>query len=130
VSPAAASKALGRLVDAGLLNRTASPDDRRMQRLSVTGEGRRLLEAYEAEADEALDRLFGHLDPVGLRRLASSLDRLSLTVAERDDGSVDEACFRCGIYFRDRCLLRGASGNRTCYQHLGGGGVEVAPAAV
>ena len=50
--------------------------------------------------------------------LATALDRLSLLVAGRGNGG-EEACFRCGIYFRDRCLLRGAPGNRTCYQHLG-----------
>jgi DNA-binding MarR family transcriptional regulator len=119
VSPAAASKAVGRLVENGLLDRAAVPSDRRALHLSLTGDGRRLLDGYERASEAALGELFGDLESVDLRRLSVALDRLSLTVAEsRHDGGT-EACFRCGIYFRDRCLLRGAPGNRTCYQHLG-----------
>jgi DNA-binding MarR family transcriptional regulator len=129
VSPAAASKAVARLAENGLLERSAHPGDRRAQHLSVTGDGRALLDTYEEATTEALGRLFGHLDPVRLRRLAVSLDRLSLAVVEGRDEDDADACFRCGIYFRDRCLLRGAPGNRICYQHLGAGDDESAVTA-
>ena len=46
VSPAAASKAVGRLVENGLLDRAAVPSDRRALHLSPTEDGRRLLEGY------------------------------------------------------------------------------------
>lgn len=119
VSAAAASKAVGRLVEGGLLERSVVAGDRRAHHLAPTPEGRRLLDDYEASAEEALVGVFGERSPVEMRRLATALDRLSLLVAQRTNGG-EEACFRCGIYFRDRCLLRGAPGSRTCYQHLGG----------
>ena len=42
VSPAAASKAVARLVENGLVERASAPDDRRVQHLSLTSDGLRL----------------------------------------------------------------------------------------
>jgi DNA-binding MarR family transcriptional regulator len=118
VSPAAASKTVARLVENELLERSSAPDDRRVQRLSLTAEGRRLLADFDTTTDRMLDDLFGEIDSSRYHRLASALDRLSVVVAEQSDRS-DGVCFRCGIYFRDRCLLRNVPGKRICYQHLG-----------
>jgi len=123
VSAAAASKAVRRLVEKGLLERHFVPSDRRVQHLALTSEAERLLRDYDSAAEESLDELFGDLDPAELRRLAVSLDRLSLPVAEAAANGGPEACFRCGIYFRDRCLLRGSRTSRVCYQHLGDRGI-------
>lgn len=118
VSTAAASKTVARLVDGGFVERTEAPDDRRVQRLSLTPEAWDILTAYEEQSAAVLAGLFGHLEPAQTKTMTASLDALSLAVA-RESGGGDEGCFRCGIYFRTTCLLRGAPGNRTCYQNLG-----------
>jgi DNA-binding MarR family transcriptional regulator len=128
VSNAAASKAVDRLVRRGLLNRTEAATDRRAVQLSVTPEGKELLKEYEGVAHATLSELFGGLSPKELRDTARLLDRLSVSMVEIDHG-LGEVCFRCGIHFRDRCLLRQAR-RRDCFFHLhkkrarGGNGAE------
>lgn len=119
VSPAAASKAAHRLVEAGLVARREVPGDRRALALTLTDEGTRLVRDYEAAADRALAEAFAGRLPVDPHRTAVALDRLSLMVASGDGNGGADMCFRCGIHFRDRCLLRGRPGGRTCYLHLG-----------
>jgi hypothetical protein len=47
---------------------------------------------------------------------AELLDQLSADLVNQESGP-RELCFRCGIYFRDRCLLRNLH-ERTCYCNL------------
>jgi len=114
VSTAAASKAVDRLVRSGYLNRAASPDDRRALRVTVTGEAQALLAAHERAAAESLTARLGGNRPAALRRLAGELTRLAAGIGPKEG---DGMCFRCGIYFRDRCLLREMHLG-TCYLHL------------
>jgi MarR family 2-MHQ and catechol resistance regulon transcriptional repressor len=116
VSNAAASRAVDRLVKRGLLNRAEAEDDRRAVHLSLTERGRKLLQAYDSAADRALEGLFGKLSAEQLKRTASLLDDLSVSIVERENGA-EEVCFRCGIHFRERCLLR-QSDRRACHFHL------------
>jgi DNA-binding MarR family transcriptional regulator len=118
ISTAAASKAVDRLAKAGLLERREVPGDRRALALALTSEGSRLFDEYERAAEEALAAAFADDLPVDPHHIAVSLDRLSLMVATGDGEAAEDLCFRCGIYFRDRCLLRGRPGGRTCYMHL------------
>ena len=113
VSNAAASKGVDRLVRRGLLKREEAASDRRAVELSLSDEGRVLLEQYEAVTQKAMTELFGGLSPKELRDTARLLDRLSVSIVDQED----EVCFRCGIHFRDRCLLRQAR-RRDCYFHL------------
>ncbi len=113
VSNAAASKGVDRLVRRGLLKREEAASDRRAVELSLSDEGRVLLEKYEAVTQKAMTELFGGLSPKELRDTARLLDRLSVSIVDQED----EVCFRCGIHFRDRCLLRQAR-RRDCYFHL------------
>ncbi|UCC70979.1 MAG: winged helix-turn-helix transcriptional regulator [Gemmatimonadota bacterium] len=115
VSNAAASKAVDRLVRRRLLKRAAAEADRRAVRLSLTETGRRLLTSYEIMADEQLAKLFGDFPRTRLRETAELLDRLSVSIVARD-GEGEGFCFRCGLHFRERCLLRKAAG-RSCYFH-------------
>ena len=116
VSSAAASKAVDRLVRRGLLRRTEAPSDRRAVEIALNPEGERLLGEYERVTGETLEEIFGEVTPDGLRETAALLDQLSMHILEHDlEGS--EACFRCGIYFREKCLLRGRH-NRQCHFHL------------
>ena len=114
VSTTAASKAVDRLVRSGYLNRAASPNDRRALRVTITGEAQALLASYERATAESLATRLGDTRPAALRRLADELTQLAVGIGTR---SGVEMCFRCGIYFRDRCLLR-EMGLGTCYLHL------------
>jgi len=119
VSNAAASKAVDRLVRRGLLRRKESPKDRRAVELSLTPEGRHTLAQYEAAANQVLKEVFGSLPPEQLQATAEFLDRLSVRMVS--EGHTREGiCLRCGIHFRDRCLLRQSVG-RNCFFHLHGG---------
>jgi DNA-binding MarR family transcriptional regulator len=114
VSNAAASKAVDRLARGSLLKRTEAEDDRRAVKLSLTQKGRSLLESYEGAADKALGNLFEGCPTQRLRETAELLDSLSVSMVSRN--GEDEFCFRCGIHFRERCLLRQVAGHK-CYFH-------------
>jgi DNA-binding MarR family transcriptional regulator len=116
VSNAAASKAVDRLVRRGLVRRAEAAADRRAVELSLTTEGRTLLAAYEVATNQVLKDLFGDLPQEDLETTAEFLDKLSTKMVE--GGHAREGiCLRCGIHFRDRCLLRQSVG-RNCYFHL------------
>jgi len=116
VSNAAASKAVDRLVRRGLIRRAEAASDRRAVELSLTPEGRTLLAQYEAATTQVLKDLFGALDQNLLKETADFLDHLSTEVVKT--GRVrDGICLRCGIHFRDRCILRQSVG-KNCYFHL------------
>jgi DNA-binding MarR family transcriptional regulator len=116
VSNAAASKAVDRLVRRGLLRRNESAADRRAVELSLTSEGRTVLAQYEAATNQVLKEVFGALPSDQLQATADFLDQISTRMVK--DGHTREGiCLRCGIHFRDRCLLRQSVG-RNCYFHL------------
>lgn len=116
VSNAAASKAVDRLVRRGLVRRTEAASDRRAVELSLTPEGRTLLAQYEAATNQVLKEVFGTLPAERLQETADFLDQLSTRMVK--DGRTREGiCLRCGIHFRDRCLLR-ASVGKNCYFHI------------
>jgi len=118
VSNAAASKAVERLVQRGLLRRDESPEDRRAVQLSLTPEGETLLARFERGTNRVLQEIFGDLPPERLQEVGEFLDRLSVRMVTQ--GAVaDHLCLRCGIHFRERCILRQAVGHH-CYFHLHG----------
>ena len=105
VSPAAASKAVDRLVGRDLLHRTAAETDRRALHLSLTEEGKRVLEEYAQLKQGMFQELFEGRPKSELRDIADFLDRLSVRlIAWSHDPP--EKCMRCGIYFRRKCVLR------------------------
>ncbi len=116
VSTAAASRAVERLVRRGLVHRAEDAADRRAVRLSLTPKGQSVLDAYQRASSQALLGVFGDLSAEQLRQAGDFLDRLSVSIVERGNGA-EEVCFRCGIHFRDRCLLR-RNQNRSCFFHL------------
>jgi DNA-binding MarR family transcriptional regulator len=116
VSSAAASKAVDRLVRRNLLRRTEAESDRRAVEVALTSEGKRVLGEYERVTNQVLEEIFGAVPPEGLREIAEHLDHLSIRLVNHEGGK-DEACFRCGIYFRDKCLLR-SEAHRLCHFHL------------
>ena len=105
VSPAAASKAVDRLVGRNLLHRTAAETDRRALHLSLTDDGRLVLEEYAELKQGMLTELFDGRSKNELRDIANFLDRLSVQLIAWNDDPPDK-CMRCGIYFRRKCVLR------------------------
>ena len=114
VSNAAASKAVDRLVRRQLLQRHEGAEDRRVVELSLTEEGRYLLDRFETRTIEALNEIFGSFETRSLVEATAILDDFSLALVEHEESDHEKSCFRCGIYFRDRCLLR-ERGQPGCY---------------
>lgn len=113
ISHAAASKAVDKLVRRKLLRRTEAQPDRRAIELSLTESSRQLLAAYEAAKNRKLAKIFGQFSAAELHRAAGLLDRLSAGLINRS-APPDELCLQCGVYFRERCLLRDLV-RRTCF---------------
>ena len=105
VSNAAASKAVDRLVRRDLLRRTEDQKDRRVLHLHLTQPGRRLLAVYESARQRKLQSIFVQFPPEELRRASELLDRLSANLVDHSSDP-EELCLKCGIYFRERCLMR------------------------
>ncbi|MFZ1916999.1 MAG: MarR family transcriptional regulator [Terriglobales bacterium] len=105
ISNAAASKAVDKLVRRKLLRRTEGQPDRREICLSLTESSRRLLAAYEDKKDSKLAEVFRGFPSDELRRAARLLDRLSAGLVDHQAGA-EEVCLQCGIYFREKCVVR------------------------
>jgi DNA-binding MarR family transcriptional regulator len=69
----AISKLADRLVEKGLVLRTASESDRRFQALELSDEGRALVPVLAALADANEEEFFGHLPAEERRRLAETM---------------------------------------------------------
>jgi DNA-binding MarR family transcriptional regulator len=110
VSRAAVSRAVDRLVRRGLVDRVPG-EDRREVDLSLTASGREALVRFRAAVQESMGELLGEMSPDRVQEAISLLDRLSLLMVQRY-AEVGEPCFRCGIHFREKCVLRRAVGRR------------------
>jgi DNA-binding MarR family transcriptional regulator len=116
VSNAAASKAVDRLVRRDLLRRTEDQKDRRVMHLHLTRAAKRLLEIYENARQRKLQSIFVQFPPEELRRASEVLDRLSADIVDHTSNP-EELCLKCGIYFRERCLVRQLV-PRNCFYRL------------
>jgi DNA-binding MarR family transcriptional regulator len=112
VTNAAASRAIDRLVQRGLLDRTVSQQDRRAVDLSVTAEGEELLDRFKEIRDRELIRVLGDFPEEKLRGVTELLDELSVRLAELEEDP-EERCLRCGIHFRSGCVMHDVL-NREC----------------
>jgi DNA-binding MarR family transcriptional regulator len=115
VTKAAASQTVDKLVRRKWLKREVDRADRRSSRLSLTENGRQLLEGYEGARTEKLGRVFRAYSPEDLRRMSDMLDRVSAEIVNHT-AKPEEVCLQCGIYFRERCLLRSLMGRICFYQ--------------
>jgi DNA-binding MarR family transcriptional regulator len=112
VSNAAASKAVDKLVRMMLLRRSEGETDRRAIHLSLTQPSRRLLASYDSARQGRLQQIFGKFEPEELQQAAALLDRLSAQVVDQN-AEGKQTCLQCGIYFREKCVLRKLL-SRTC----------------
>ncbi len=115
VSNAAASKAVERLVQRGVIERQESKRDRRAIQLLMTEEGHRVIKSFENVQHQVFSELFGQISTENLHDAGLFMDRMTVDLVNIM-GAADGACLRCGIYFRDKCLLRDAN-NRKCRYH-------------
>ncbi len=114
VSKAAASKAVDKLARRMLLRRSEGERDRRTIFLSLTGAGRRLLDAYDLAARKKLAAVFGQFSCEELRQVVNLLDRFSAQIADHSTRP-EELCLQCGIHYRETCLLRQRLGRKCLY---------------
>ena len=112
VTPAAASRSTDRLVQRGLIKREVSPDDRRAVQLSLTEEGEEFLERVKDASDRHLTEALGDYDDEQLEELSALLDELAVRLLNLDAART-ERCLRCGVHFRDGCIMRQVLG-RSC----------------
>jgi DNA-binding MarR family transcriptional regulator len=77
-----ATRVLARLEESGLIERAADPADRRSSLVSITGEGRELLEHLRTRKDAFLARRLDALEPDELAVLERAADILERVLAE------------------------------------------------
>lgn len=82
VTNAAASRAIDRLVQRGLIDRTVSKEDRRAVDLALTPESEAVLARFKEVRDRELRRVLGDHPPEALDTVASLLEELSTKMAE------------------------------------------------
>jgi DNA-binding MarR family transcriptional regulator len=112
VTNAAASRAIERLVQRGLVDRTISREDRRAVDLSLTPQSTELLERFTEVRNAELLEVLSDYPEEKLARAVSLLDELSVLLLDIDSAD-DKRCLRCGIHFRSGCVLRDVLG-REC----------------
>lgn len=109
VSNAAASRAIDRLVQRGLVNRAIAPDNRRAVDLTLTDEGKALLGHFQDLRDREMERLLGTYPADKLRDVTRALDELSVLMLDLDEAA-ERQCLRCDVHFRRGCVLREVMG--------------------
>jgi MarR family transcriptional regulator, organic hydroperoxide resistance regulator len=119
VSNAAASKTADRLVRQLLLRRCEGESDRRTMLLTLTERSRRLLAAYDEARENKLHELFEDLSAADLKRSIEILDRLSARIVQQT-AYPDDICLQCGIYTREKCLLKNMLQRPCIYQRYRG----------
>ena len=115
VSDAAASKAVERLVKKGWVSRATPESDRRTAHVTLTPRARRLLMVYEQKRRDKLSKVFEGASTQELRRMAKLIDRITMGIVNHN-AKPEDICLHCGIYFRQKCLVRDLSG-RSCPYH-------------
>lgn len=73
LSQSATSRLVDRLVDNGLVDRTAAPDSRREIRISATAEGQKITRRVLQRRQQAIDDVVQTMDPDDVRQLLAGL---------------------------------------------------------
>lgn len=113
VSGAAASKMVERLVQSGWLSRAAGTQDRRAAHVSLTSQAQKLLATYEQLRQKKLPEIFRKASRRQLREMAQLMDQITVEILNHST-QAGEICLHCGIYFRNKCLVRDLDG-RSCF---------------
>lgn len=89
VNPSNASRTCDRLVAAGLVDRGEGKPDRRQVALTLTGQGRTLVERLMARREQELGAIVARMDEADRKRLMSALEPFN-SAASRDLWPSDE----------------------------------------
>ena len=109
VSPAASSKNLDRLEELGLVVREPSTEDRRATLLSVSQEGRQLVDEFERLKASQLAPVIEELGEDRTEAFCDLLRDVCLGVLERTTVA-DAPCLRCAGYYRPNCVVEELQG--------------------
>jgi DNA-binding MarR family transcriptional regulator len=115
VSNAAASKTVEKLVQKGWVLRATPENDRRTANVALTSRARRLLATYEQKRWDKLNKVFEKASAQDLRKMARLMDQITVGIVDHS-AKPEEICLHCGIYFRDKCLVRDLGGRSCLYQ--------------
>jgi DNA-binding MarR family transcriptional regulator len=85
ISPAAASQHVEKLVQAGLLARLETPEDRRVREIQLTDKGRSLIEKGMTQRHAWLERLAATFGEADRQRIAMALTELTEAARTLDD---------------------------------------------
>ena len=81
IEPISLCRIIDRLQEAGLVERTRDPDDRRAWRLHVTAKAEPLVERLKAIAGELFDQAFAGIDPEEIEKVRGMLARVRENVS-------------------------------------------------
>jgi DNA-binding MarR family transcriptional regulator len=88
VTSAAASQMLDRLVDQGLIERSEDPEDRRVKRIQLTEDGRRVYEQGIQARQSWMEDLDASLSQDEKKTIATALETMIARVKKLDDHAV------------------------------------------
>jgi DNA-binding MarR family transcriptional regulator len=115
VSTAAASKAVDRLVRLGLLIRTEDPDDRRHICLTLSEEGRHLINTYLNELERRITQLFPSSPLVDSGELTETIEELlaSSGALKKD---LEQICSRIHLTRYSACVVERKLGGKCSHR--------------
>ncbi|MCK0093747.1 MarR family transcriptional regulator [Rhodococcus sp. F64268] len=88
VNPSNASRAVDRLIKAGLMDRRDAPEDRRNLNLTLTAEGKALVEKVSAHRRDSISAVLERMTPEDRDSLTVALRRFAAAAGEPIDGDV------------------------------------------
>lgn len=104
ITDSAASQLTDRLVKKGLVIRSASPQDRRLAQIRLTGEGHDILNKIRHRRIVNMSKILDRMQPESRRALIAGLERF-ITAAIEDSKTAQAACIHCGKDHIAECII-------------------------
>lgn len=83
IRPSSMTELLSKLEDRGLITRAADEDDKRVTNVSITDDGRKIIENDDDSADKMLDTLFTGLSDDEVTELSQLFDKLNASLKDK-----------------------------------------------
>jgi DNA-binding MarR family transcriptional regulator len=84
ITAPAASQLVDKLVQAGLIERTEDPDDRRVKQIALSSKGRHMIETGSRERYRWMDKIVKELDPIQRDKVLEALTILNQVAVEQE----------------------------------------------